>query len=162
MAQVGDTAETRMTVTKDDTAAAIGSGTLEVLATPRMALMVEATAMKAIEGRIPEGDTTVGTLLDLKHVSPSPVGSEVVCRCTVVEVDRARIRFEVSVTDAFGDVGTGFHERFVVHPGKFMQKAAGKLQRASRSFFQRRFAARERSRAAGGLPFSGSEPRGWR
>ena len=66
--------------------------------------------------------------MDVKHVSASPVGSEVRCRVEVVEVDRARIRFSVSVTDAFGDVGTGVHERFVVHSEKFMAKAQAKLQ----------------------------------
>ena len=74
-----------------------------------------------------EGRTSVGTLVDIAHVSASPVGSEVVCRVEVVEVDRARVRFKVSVTDDFGDVGTGFHERFVVSSEKFMQKASSKL-----------------------------------
>lgn len=128
MITVGMHAEKSMKVTDADTAAAMGSGTLPVLATPRMVLLIEETAMAAVAGELPGGDTTVGTLVDVKHVSSSPVGSEVRCRAEVIEVDRARIRFSVSVTDAFGDVGTGFHERFVVHPEKFMAKAAKKLQ----------------------------------
>ena len=128
MISVGDFSERRLTVTEKDTAESWGSGTLPVLATPRMILLIEQTACDALKGKIPEGDTSVGTLVDIAHVSASPVGSEVVCRTEVVEVDRARIRFKVTVTDAFGDVGTGFHERFVVHSDKFMGRANAKLQ----------------------------------
>ena len=101
---------------------------MPVLATPRMILLIEQTACDALRGKLPEGDTSVGTLVDVAHVSASPVGSEVVCRTEVVEVDRARIRFKVTVTDSFGDVGTGYHERFVVHSDKFLAKANSKLQ----------------------------------
>ena len=128
MITVGMSAESRLTVKQEDTAQAWGSGTLPVLATPRMILMIESTAMACVAPEVEEGDTTVGTLLDVNHVSASPVGSEVVCRVEVVEVDRARIRFKVSVTDSKGDVGTGFHERFKVHVDKFMAKAAAKLE----------------------------------
>ena len=127
MINVGDFGESRLTVTEKDTAEAWRSGTLPVLATPRMILMIEETACDALKGKLPEGDTSVGTLVDVTHVSASPVGSEVVCRTEVVEIDRARIRFKVTVTDAFGDVGTGFHERFIVHSDKFMAKANAKL-----------------------------------
>ena len=128
MITVGMSAESSLVVEQEDTAAAWGSGTLPVLATPRMVLMIESTAMKCVAPEIGEGDTTVGTLVDVSHVSASPVGSEVRCRVEVVEVDRARIRFKVSVTDSKGDVGTGFHERFKVHTDKFMAKAASKLE----------------------------------
>ncbi len=128
MISVGDFSESRLTVTEQATAEAWGSGPLPVLATPRMILLIEQTACDALKGKLPEGDTSVGTLVDIAHVSASPVGSEVVCRTEVVEVDRARIRFRVTVTDAFGDVGTGFHERFVVHSDKFMGRANAKLQ----------------------------------
>ena len=128
MISVGDFSESRLTVTEKDTAESWGSGTLPVLATPRMILLIEQTACDALKGRLPEGDTSVGTLIDVAHVSASPVGSEIVCRTEVVEVDRARIRFKVTVSDSFGDVGTGFHERFIVHSDRFMAKANAKLQ----------------------------------
>lgn len=127
MVDVGTIGERSLEVTEKDTALAWGSGTLPVLATPKMILLIEETASAAVAPFLPEGDTTVGTLVDVKHVSASPVGTEVRCRVEVVEVDRARIRFSVSVTDAFGDVGTGFHERFVVHSDKFMSRANSKL-----------------------------------
>lgn len=127
MISVGTTGEKKLFVTAEDTASAWGSGTLPVLATPKMVLLIEETASASVAGMLPEGDTTVGTLVDVKHSSASPVGTEVVCRTEVVEVDRARIRFKVTVTDKFGEVGSGFHERFVVHSEKFMAKANSKL-----------------------------------
>lgn len=127
MISIGTSCEKKLTVTSEDTAAAWGSGTLPVLATPKMVLLIEETASAAVADQLAEGDTTVGTRLEIDHSSPSPVGTEVVCRTEVVEVDRARIRFKVSVTDRFGAVGSGFHERFVVHSEKFMAKANAKL-----------------------------------
>jgi len=127
MIPVGAKSESRLKVDEGSTAAALGSGSLPVLATPRMILMIESTAVECLAPYMDEGKTSVGTLVDVAHVSASPVGSEVVCRVEVVEVDRARVRFKVSVTDDFGDVGTGFHERFVVSSGKFMEKASSKL-----------------------------------
>lgn len=127
MIEPGMSAESRMTVTEKDTAEAWGSGTLPVLATPRMILMIEETAMKCIAEELGE-KTSVGTLVDVAHVSASPIGSEVFCKVEVAEVDRARVRFKVRVYDRDGDVGTGFHERFAVDPGKFMQKAESKLR----------------------------------
>lgn len=126
MIPVGAKTESRLTVAQDDTAQAWGSGSLPVLATPRMILMVEATAVECLAPFMEEGRTSVGTLVDVAHVSASPVGSEVVCTVEVIEVDRARVRFRVSVTDAVGEVGTGFHERFVVSADKFMAKANSK------------------------------------
>ena len=126
MIPVGAKAEKRLTVAQEDTASAWGSGSLPVLATPRMILMIETTAVECLAPYMEEGRTSVGTLVDVAHVSASPVGSEVVCSVEVVEVDRARVRFSVTVTDAAGEVGTGFHERFVVSPDKFMAKANSK------------------------------------
>ena len=122
-------AESRLVVRDEDTALAWGSGSLPVLATPRMILMIESTAVECIAPALEEGKTSVGTLVDVAHVSASPVGSEVRCRVEVVEIDRARVRFRVTVTDSFGDVGTGFHERFVVSSERFMEKASAKLSR---------------------------------
>ena len=79
MITVGMSAEKVLSVKEEDTAKAWGSGTLPVLATPKMILLVEETAMEAVATELPEGDTTVGTLVDVKHVSASPVGSEVRC-----------------------------------------------------------------------------------
>ncbi|MDD2626623.1 MAG: thioesterase [Candidatus Methanomethylophilus sp.] len=127
MISPGITGTRTLTVTAADTAAAYGSGTLPVLATPAVLLLVERTALESVAPQLAAGDTTVGTLAELHHTSSSPVGSTVTCRTELVEVDRARLRFSFKVTDRCGEVAFGFHERFVVHTEKFMAKAQAKM-----------------------------------
>ena len=128
MLNQGITGRKSQTVTDDLTAASWGSGELPVYATPAMVLLIEETASRSVDPYLEEGETTVGTWVDVRHVSATPVGMEVVCETELVEVDRARLRFKVTVSDAFGGVGTGYHERFVVRKEKFMAKALSKLE----------------------------------
>lgn len=127
MMQPGMKAEKRITVGPEDTAEKVGSGTLPVLATPRMIALIEATASAAAAPGLEPGTSTVGTLVNVAHTSATPVGMEVVCTAELVEVDRRRLVFEVEVRDASGPVGSGTHERFVVDDAKFMAKAESKL-----------------------------------
>lgn len=123
MIPVGTAAEGNMAVTEENTAANWGSGTLPVLATPAMILLVERTAAECLQPFLEEGESTVGASLDIKHSAPSVVGSEVFCRAEVVGVDRSRIVFSVRVWDSGGEVGSGKHERFLINSAKFMEKA---------------------------------------
>ena len=115
-----------MEVTDAVTAAAVGSGTLPVFATPAMIALIEATASGSVAPFLEEGTSTVGTRLDVAHTAATPVGMEVVCATELVEVDRRRLVFRVSVSDSKGEVGSGTHERFVVDDAKFMAKAEAK------------------------------------
>ncbi|MFA6804948.1 MAG: thioesterase family protein [Candidatus Methanomethylophilaceae archaeon] len=128
MIPLGTVNEKTSEVTEENTAKTWGSGTLPVYATPAMVLLIEETAAESAEAGLQEGETTVGTLLDIKHTSASPVGMGVRCRTELVEVDRARMRFKVEVFDSKGEIGTGFHERFVVRSEKFMARAQSKLE----------------------------------
>jgi len=125
--QPGLKAEKRITVGPEDTAEKVGSGTLPVLATPRMIALIEATASAAVAPGLDPGTSTVGTLVNVAHTSATPVGMEVVCTAELVEVDRRRLVFKVEVFDEEGPVGSGTHERFVVDNAKFMSKAQSKL-----------------------------------
>ncbi|MCL1810827.1 MAG: thioesterase family protein [Methanomassiliicoccaceae archaeon] len=115
--------EGSMMVTEKDTAAKCGSGTLQVLATPAMILFIERTASDCVRPLLKEGESTVGSLLDIKHSAPSVIGSEVFCRVELVERDRSRMVFDVKVWDSAGEVGSGKHERFLVNNAKFMDRA---------------------------------------
>ena len=126
--QPGLSAERRITVGPFDTAESMGSGTLPVLATPRMIALIEATASAAVAGRLEPGTSTVGTLVNVAHTSPTPLGMDVVCTAELVEVDRRRLVFRVNVIDEEGPIGSGTHERFVVDNAKFMSKARSKLE----------------------------------
>ncbi|MDR0309660.1 MAG: thioesterase family protein [Candidatus Methanoplasma sp.] len=123
MIRAGIINEGKMNVTEESTAAEWGSGTLPVFATPAMILLVERTASECLMPFLKEGESTVGTSLDIRHSAPSVVGSEVFCRVELVEADRSRMVFDVKVWDSAGEVGSGKHERFVVNNEKFMARA---------------------------------------
>ncbi|MBQ8179484.1 MAG: thioesterase family protein [Candidatus Methanomethylophilaceae archaeon] len=114
-------------VTDDNTAETVGSGTLRVFATPAMIALIEATASLSVAPYLEEGTSTVGTHLDVAHSAATPVGMEVTCETELVEVDRRRLVFSVTVRDSVGEVGSGTHERFIVDDARFMSKAESKL-----------------------------------
>lgn len=113
-------------VTEDKTAKAMGSGMLPVYATPSMIALMENTAACSVQEHLEEGQGTVGTLINVKHVSATPVGMEVTCETKLVEIDRKRLVFEVKAYDSAGLIGEGTHERFIIDDQKFMERAEGK------------------------------------
>ena len=117
-------------VTGENTASALGSGRLCVLATPALAGLVERTCWESVEPLLEEGETTVGTALAIKHLAPTPVGMKVWCESRLVQADGRRMVFQAEVFDESGKIGEGEHERFLVRAERFQQKAdaKGKLQ----------------------------------
>lgn len=111
-----------LTVTKDKCAGALGSGDLDVFATPAMIALMEETAWKSVAPYLQPGESTVGTALDVRHLAATPVGLKVRCETELTQVDRRRLVFSVKVYDPFGLVGEGTHERFVIQYEKFMKK----------------------------------------
>ncbi len=126
MLQTGIKGTKTITVTKENTAKTMGSGTLDVFATPAMIALLEETCFKSVEGQLEEGDGTVGTLLEIKHSAPTPLGMEVTCESELIEVDGRRLVFSVEISDAKGSVGGGRHERFIIHNERFQAKANAK------------------------------------
>lgn len=124
--EVGIKGKQTIVVTRDRTAEAMGSGTLPVYATPAMIAFMENTASNSVSGELAEGEGTVGTRIDVKHVSATPVGMEVTCETELVEVDRKRLVFAVKAFDGAGLIGEGTHERFIITNEKFMERAEGK------------------------------------
>lgn len=100
--QPGLTAEITLEVSARDTAAAVGSGDVPVLATPRLIALCEAATVAAVAGQLPEGSTTVGTRVECDHTIPSFVGDVVRARATLVDVDARRLQYTVTVTDQSG------------------------------------------------------------
>lgn len=109
-------------VTEKDTASAYGSGHVDVFATPAMVALMEMTARDSVQHLLPEGHTTVGTEVNIKHLRPSAVGREVRCESKVVEVSGQKIFFELQVWDDSILVGHGSHTRAIVDLERFMQK----------------------------------------
>jgi len=111
----------QLTVTTMQTAEALGSGLLPVFSTPSLVAFMENTAMQLIE--LPEGGSSVGTLISVKHLKASKIGEVLTCVARLTEVDGRRYAFELEVTDTSGDVvGEAVHERFVVDVERFMSK----------------------------------------
>ncbi len=113
-------------VTDANTAVAMGSGDLEVFATPAMIALMEKTAANSVRGELDEGATTVGTLINVAHVAATPKGAEVYCESVLTEVDGRRLVFSVKAYDNAGLIGEGTHERFIVFAEKFMAKTLAK------------------------------------
>ena len=116
-------------VVRENTAAAVGSGTLEVFATPMMIALMEKTACESVAPYLEEGSGTVGTELNVKHVAATPIGMQVTCETELVEVDGRRLVFHVKASDEAGLIGEGTHERFIINNEKFQSKANGKLNK---------------------------------
>ena len=111
--ETGIRGEQSVLVTAANTAKTMGSGTLDVFATPALVALGE-------------GNGSVGTKLELEHTAPTPVGMTVTCESELVAVEGRKLTFKVSLHDEKGPVGGGTHERFVVNDAKFAAKAEAK------------------------------------
>lgn len=116
-----------ITVTEEKLASALGSGTVPVFATPMMILLMEEISTHCVMDELEPGQATVGTKLDVSHISATPLGLEVSAECELIEIDRRRLVFNVKAYDNAGVVGEGTHERFIIDTEKFMAKANEKL-----------------------------------
>ena len=125
--EIGDKITLSEDVTDELTAARWGSGSLPVYATPAMTLLVERAAVKLLEGKLDEGMTTVGTNLNISHVSATPVGCKVTCQCHLTEINRKKLEFQVEIMDNKGRIGIGTHERYIVAADSFLDNAKQKL-----------------------------------
>ena len=115
-------------VTDQLTAAAIGSGSVEVFATPYMVAAMENAACEALRPFYVEGENSVGTKLEISHDAATPVGMKYWAEAEVTEVDRRRIVLKVTAYDETGVIGSGTHERFIIQMEKFLAKAEAKKE----------------------------------
>jgi predicted thioesterase len=108
-----------LAVTDADTAIALRSGDVAVLATPRLVALCEEATVAAVAGDIDPGQTTVGTRVELDHLRPSPVGAQVTASATLVSVDGRRLTFDVEASDAGDVVARGVVVRALVDRTRF-------------------------------------------
>lgn len=116
-----------MIVEMENTAHYVGSGDLDVFATPSLIALIEGTAAKSVEKILNKGESTVGTLVNVKHIAPTPVGMKVRCETRLVDRDRKKLVFDVKVFDEKTIICEGVHERFIINSEKFIKKAMAKL-----------------------------------
>ena len=127
--QIGDTYEYKMVVTVELTAGALGSGGLPIFATPCMITMMEAAAYYYMKEQLPADKSSVGTLVNITHVSPSAVGMEVRAVAEVIAISENGKMYDFKVTayDAKGIIGEGTHQRAIIDVERFMAKCQSKL-----------------------------------
>lgn len=109
MLEIGIRGRASCPVTQNNTAAAMGSGALPVLATPAVAALVEEAAWKSVQPFLTQGQGTVGTLLRLNHTAATPLGGAVTAETELTAIDRRRLVFRFTVRDAAGPVADGEH-----------------------------------------------------
>lgn len=126
MIEKGIKGRLEQTVTPEMSAARVGSGLVDVFATPMMVALIEQTCYESVLPHLDEGQGTVGTLVNVSHLSATPIGMRVWCESELVEVDRRRLVFKVKAFDECGLIGEGTHERFVIDTAKFMEKLKSK------------------------------------
>ena len=124
--EIGKTLTITETVEESKLACNVGSGAVEVFATPMMIALIEKCAAACVQDELPEGDATVGTLINVSHVAATPVGMKVSATATVTAVEGRKICFSVKAEDECGLIGEGTHERVVIHVDRFNDKAKAK------------------------------------
>ncbi|HET7339854.1 MAG TPA: thioesterase family protein [Methylomirabilota bacterium] len=125
----GTTHEITSTVTPDLTADAMGNRGVMVLATPHVVGLLEHAAAGMIFPTLPPGASTVGTMIEMRHLAATPVGMAVRAKATLLETDGTRFLFQVEAWDAREKIAEGRHERFVVpNLARFLERAMKKGQ----------------------------------
>ncbi len=123
--KVGLSYTSSKTVTKEETAIALGSGDMEVLATPILVALMENAAMKAVIDGLEDDQTTVGARIEVAHTRPTAIGGTVRATATLTGVEGRKLTFAVRAEDGNGLIGEGIHVRYIVDRNRFMAKVKG-------------------------------------
>lgn len=124
----GMSLEDSFEVGAEHTAARVGSGAAPVLATPWLVAYMERVAHRLLAERLPEGYSSVGVLVHIRHLAPTPEGSPVRVVCRVTQVEGPRVTFSIQAWDSTEQVGEAEHERVVIDQARFMRRVAAKQQ----------------------------------
>ena len=124
--ELGIKGSSSCTVTQDLTAKALRSGGLDVFATPIMIALMEEASLVSVRPYLEPGMDTVGTHLDVSHLSPTPVGMKVWAEAELTAVEGKKLTFSVKAFDEAGAIGGGTHERFIITVDRFLAKAEAK------------------------------------
>lgn len=126
---IGTSYEKDFMVTEEDTALALGSGGEKVLATPRLVAWMENTAFEGLEKIMEQGNTTVGTFIQIKHIAASLIGMTISIKGTVVSQEKRIVTIEFEAWDNLEKIGEATHQRCIVDKVRFMEKALLKIQK---------------------------------
>lgn len=124
--EIGIKGRVETVVDNSNTAKFVGSGELEVFATPNMIALMEQAAQASVAPHLEDGQGTVGTSLNVTHDAATPIGMKVWAESELIEIDRRRLVFDIKAFDECGLIGQGRHERFIINNEKFIAKANAK------------------------------------
>ena len=124
--EIGIKGQVETVVNENNTAKFVGSGSLDVFATPNMIGLMEQAAQASVAPFLEEGQGTVGTKIAVSHDAATPLGMKVRAESELIEIDRRRLVFEVKAYDECGLIGQGRHERFIIQNEKFLAKVNAK------------------------------------
>ena len=125
--EVGLKGKVGTSVEREDTAQEVGSGSLLVYATPCMVALMEGAACESISPFLADGESSVGTMMQVNHISATPVGMEVRAESEVTAVEGRKVTFSIKAYDEVGEIGNAIHERFIVKADRFLEKTYDKL-----------------------------------
>ena len=120
--ETGIKGQVEFIVDESGSAKVMGSGALDVLATPKMIAMLEKAAWESVQPYLEAGQGTVGTLMNVTHDAATPLGMKVTCVSELVQIEGKKLSFQVEAFDEKGRIGGGAHERFIVDNKKFQDK----------------------------------------
>lgn len=127
MLEIGLKGHQEMTVTDEFTAKTMGSGVLDVYATPAMLALMEKTAFTSVAPYLNEGCGTVGIKVEIEHVASSPLGMKITCDSELTAIEGRKLIFSVEAFDEKGLIGKGIHERFIIESERFQEKTNQKM-----------------------------------
>lgn len=120
--RVGLIGEAKGKVSSEETARKMGSGAVEVYATPAMIALMEAAALAAIDPHLPDGEVSVGIEVSVRHISATPVGEGITAMAEITRIDGKRVHLEVRAWDERELIGVGNHIRFIIEAADFEQR----------------------------------------
>ena len=119
---IGLTYTSTTVVNNNNTAKALGSGDMDVFATPAMVALMENAAMNAVAPHLEEGQTTVGTQISTSHIKASALGATITATAVLTAVDGRSLTFEITARDGENVIGEGVHTRFIIDRERFLSK----------------------------------------
>ena len=124
--QKGMIREEMFQVAEEHTAIHVGSGGSRVLATPWMIAFMERVAHRLLAENLPAGESSVGVLVDVRHLAPTPIGAAVRVQVEIVTLDGAQVTFSVQAWDQAEKIGEGRHQRVLINEARFQRRVEGK------------------------------------
>ncbi|MCL4385866.1 MAG: thioesterase family protein [Actinobacteria bacterium] len=116
-------------VTEENTAMKFGSGSVKVFATPAMVGLMEKAAINAVDNLLPDGFATVGTHIDVRHLSATPLGMIIIAKAELIEIDGKKLKFKIEAFDEIEKIGEGIHSRYIIKLQDFLERTNKKLEK---------------------------------